>query len=289
MPNRYDLADELVRRYSLEKIDGYAPQFLLDMDPGGQWVALQGHQENAAVYDLVTGKIVWQPEGLSALCWLPGGRTALLTRKVSKMWPVKLEGPHRYSTPQVYKMHSLERWSWPEKQRRDGCLIAFPTGWPVYVTASPKGDLAVFQWQEQDSSGIEVFELTADEVRQRKELRYRAQTTLVECPVFSPDGRYVALACTIPFWWGPDLDNDDDDYLSPGGRFLVGEVVVLDTAEMVYRSLPVYEELPPGWSPCPSDISPPECCMMEEPKFLDETHVSVRLTTGGEWLLSFAS
>ena len=291
--NRFELAAEYVRRCHLNKIGTHDPNVFLDLHPSGEMAALQGYArptDQAAIFDLASGHILWQPEAVPALCWLPKSGNVLLIRVLYQHDAELHEGKIKILSPlQSEFLHYVECWKWPEKQRMSGCELTFPTGWPTYIAVSPREDLAVVQWQEQDDSGIELFALTETGPRPLPEASYRAGTHLTDYALFSPDGRYLILACTTPFWWQSDdeEDEDEDDLVSPGGRFQVGEIVVMDTQALTYHTLPVHEELPVGWSPRDPDTAP-EDYMLQAAEFPDSTHLSVRMMNDRTWILDLS-
>ena len=105
------------------------------------------------------------------------------------------------------------------------CALDFPTGWLVDLVLSPRGDLAVVQWMDQEESGLEFVALEADGPRQLAEtglpqlapLRgfpngggFPLNTSLVFRPVFSPDGRYLLLPWQDDIvWWSEDVYDVD--------------------------------------------------------------------------------
>jgi hypothetical protein len=79
--NRYEQAQEYVHRYQLSKIGTRDPYAFLDLHPGGELVVLQGEvnsRDQAAVFELTSGHILWQPEAVPVLCWLPNSGHILL-------------------------------------------------------------------------------------------------------------------------------------------------------------------------------------------------------------------
>ncbi len=64
---------------TFERLHGERPWQVLDRHPDGRHAALQviasleTTANRAGVWDLTTGRIVWAPDGVSALAWLPGG------------------------------------------------------------------------------------------------------------------------------------------------------------------------------------------------------------------------
>jgi hypothetical protein len=285
--NRYQQAEECVRNYRLDKIGTYEPSVFLDLHPAGGLAALQGYTNStnqAAVFDLASGHILWQPEGVPALCWLPNSGNILLIRDLYQRDPELHEGPIKIHSPlQSEFLHSVECWSWPEKRRLSGCELKVPTGWLTYIAASPRGNLAVVQWQEQDDSGIELFALTGADPHPLPKAGYRAGTHLTEYALFSPDGRYLVLACTVPDWWEPDEENDSP--VSPGGNFQVGEIVVLNTQSFTYRVLPIHKELQAGWSPKDPDSASVDY-MLQAADFTDLTHLCIHIMNDWTWIVN---
>lgn len=287
--DRYEQADKYVRTYRLDKIGTRDPGLFLDEHPAGGLAALQGYigsAEQAAIFDLTSGRILWQPEGVPALCWLPHSDNVLLIRDLYQRDPELHEGAIKILSPlQCEFLHYLECWSWPEKRRLSGCEITFPTGWLTFIARSPRGNLAVVQWQEQDASGIELFALTETGPYPLPNAGYRADSNLTDYALFCPDGRYLVLACTKRYWWEPG--DETDDLVSPGGHFQVGEVAVLDTQSLIYRTLPIHKGLPAGWSPKDPDTAP-EDYMLQATEFTGATNLCLHIMNEWTWIVDLA-
>jgi hypothetical protein len=158
------------------------------------------------------------------------------------------------------------------------CPIEFPTGWARELAGSPVGGLATVTWLEQDCAGIEVVRLGTDDGdyqivgTARHGSAYFVKPNLIQGPVFSPDGRLAAAACSRWSWWAP---GGDPETPSPGGRLKAGHLAVLDTATMSVSEHDVVTSVPAGWLPPSSDDE-----MMGEPEFADARTVRVSLPTG---------
>ena len=128
----------------------------------------------AGVWDEQTGMLVWAPRAV-AICWLRGGREVAVATE-------------QYAT-------EFERWSWPERERLSSCEVAHREGWADFVTVSPTDELAVVRWIDQTEAGFELVEIHPDGDRQLKRKGYRTgESNLIEGPVFSPSGRFLALS-----------------------------------------------------------------------------------------------
>lgn len=157
-------------------------------------------------------------------------------------------------------------------------------GWPVDLVLSPRGDLAVVQWQDQEESGLEFVALTSDGPRQIAEtglpqlgaLRgssngggFSLNSPLVFRPVFSPDGRYLLVPWQREMvWWSDE-----------GGEYTFGMISVLDWQERTRRAIPLIEHVLAGWRPQPREDGG-EGLLVEPPRFLDAERFDIALPTG---------
>ncbi len=159
---------------SFERLHGQRPWRVLDRHPDGRHIALQviavlhTTVDRAAVWDLGTGRIAWAPDGVSALAWLPdsGDHVALVHEEYKRApdHPAIIGSPLQREFAYTFALAS-----WPDHIPQARCPLKFPTGWPVDLVLSPRGDLAVVQWQDQSESGLEFVTITSDGPRQLAE------------------------------------------------------------------------------------------------------------------------
>jgi hypothetical protein len=274
----------MVKRFSgkyendFEPLHGDQPVVVLDEHPGGEFIAMRvsGGDERAAVWSTKSRKIVWQPEGVTALCWTPDGEEVLLVREFYEYQPEKHEVI--VTSLQSEYSHFLERRSWTDKKPVGQCEIRLPRGWIVNLLASPTGTLVCCVWNDQHEAGIELFSIAGKEVRQLGGRGYDGKhSNLLEGPVFSPDGCYLVLAFGNYAWWSPG----DPETPSLGGQRTVGWVVVGDMRADNYRVKNVQKIVPKGWLP-PNDPNDFRHVLLSCPSFTDSDHFKVVLPTGEE-------
>jgi hypothetical protein len=266
-----------------EPLGDAKPVALISSHPSGQYVALQvpGMPLNrAAVWETATGRLVWAPPDTVALSWMPDGREMILIRY---RYQRADDHPAMIVTPlqQEYSW-SLERRSWPERNRLRACpLERLLVGWFDDVVLSPRGDLAAVYWLEQSCAGVDLVALGEVDDKQLEDGSCSVGTNWVTGPLFSPDGRYLLLA-TGPgsLWWAPAAD-EDPDMPSPGGRFRVGDLVVfnVDTREQ-QAVVHVHTDLPVGW--LPESPESPETELLELAEFVTDSDFRLKLPTG-DW------
>jgi len=165
---------------------------------------------------------------------------------------------------------------------------------------SPRGDLAVVQWQNQEESGLEFVALKSEGPHQLTEtglpqlgpLRgfpngggFPLNTSLVFRQVFSPDGRYLLVPWQDEsVWWseaayGYDPERGRIAPTSPGGEYTMGMISVLDWQERTHHAIPLVEHLPVGWQPVPRNDGG-DGLLVEPPRFVDAERFTIALPTG---------
>lgn len=262
-----------------EPLAGMKPDRVLDRHPDGIHAAMQMATiplNRAAVWHTETGELCWSPRHTSALCWLPGGRELVLLRERYA------RSPRISRWSQSETTYVVERRTWPRRQRLSSCEVSFPSGWADGLTLSPTGDMAAVRWLEQDCAGFVLVALGPGRDHQLSEQGYRTEPNLIEGPVFSPDGRHLALSCGRTWWW---CERDwqrhaDTPPPSKGGRFEIGHVTIYDVAQAAYQEIVVEDEISPGWPPHDPDSF--EWVLLGEPRFVSDTAFTVRLPTGAE-------
>lgn len=267
---------------AFEPLDGAKPYTMLDRHPNGQFIALQAysaaaHGPRAAVWDAMSGKLAWKPDGTSALCWSSDGRHALLLRETYQRDP---QHPPIIASPlQSEFTYWLERQSWPEHTSLSTCGVKPPEGWVDRVVLSPRGEVAAVRWLEQDAAGFVLIGLGPDGDCQWPNAGYRtAPDNLVQGPVFSPDGRFLVLTCGCSFWWS--VDGEDPLQPATGGRYEVGHIAIYDLAERGAREILVEDEVREGW--LPDDPEDMRYELLGAPLFDSDREFTVMLPTGIE-------
>jgi hypothetical protein len=291
---------------SFEPLHGERFFWFLDRHPDDRHVALQviaslhTSAERAGVWDQYTGKLVWTPEGVSAIAWLHGGEQVALIHEEYHRAP---DHPAIIGSPlQREFSYTFVHATWPELSFIDSCGLAFPTGWPVDLVISPREDLAIVKWRDQEESGLEFVALGEKDPQQIENtgLQHLAplaltggkggggfplNTPLVFRPVFSPDGHYIVLTWQDEaVWWSSDAYSADDSGkivppVSLGGEFTTGTVTIIDWQERTHRSIPLVERLLAGWRPEPRDDGG-EGLLIEPPIFVDDEYFTLALPTG---------
>jgi hypothetical protein len=264
-----------------ERLGGARPTALISSHPDEQYVALHvsGSPLNrAGIWEVATGRLVWEPSDTVALSWMPDGGEMLLIRDLYQRAP---DHPAMIvSALQQEYAWSLERRSWPERNRLRTCPLQLSTGWFDDVVVSPRGDLAAAYWQEQDCAGFELVALGAVEDRQLEDGSCSVETNWATGPVFSPDGRYL-LPATGPgsLRWAPAAD-EDPNTPSPGGRFRVGDLLVYNVDTRERQVLHVHADIPAGWLPDEPESGEAELLQLTE--FVTDTTFRVKLPSG-DW------
>ena len=201
-----------MRLLGFEPLEGVAPVTFLDAHREGQLLALQATvtknvmSERAAVWEAMTGRLVWEPQDVCALCWMPSGTEILLVSETRGAASIDQK-------VQASPSYSLERLTWPEKQLQWKSELTFSEGWPKFIVASPIGAHLVAVWADQHSSGFEYFHLSSEGAVPMPGLGRRFNHHWIARPAFSPDGVLLFAAVTYAGWWKhtePTDVNDDD-------------------------------------------------------------------------------
>jgi hypothetical protein len=291
---------------SFEPLHGERFFWFLDRHPDDRHVALQviaslhTSTERAGVWDRYTGKLVWTPEGVSAIAWLHGGEQVALIHEEYHRAPVH---PARIGSPlQREFSYTFIHTTWAELCFIDSCGLAFPTGWPVDLVLSPREDLAIVKWRDQEESGLEFVALgeTGPQQIERTGLPHLAplghvkgdggggfplNTPLVTRAAFSPDGRYIVMAWQDdPVWWSSESYQWNKLHgrtapASPDGEFTMGTISLINWDERTHHAVPLVGRLPTGWRPEPRDDGG-EGLLIEAPVFVDAEHFTLALPIG---------
>lgn len=244
------------------KIGGKHPFWLLDRHPDGHHVALQatdsplnrgGVWETEPRRPFGSRRLVWEPSDAIAMAWTPsGGEIFVATFSETT--------------------YQLQRFRWPQLELLGSCPLHLPTGWIDWVGVSPNSDRVAVRWMEQDCAGFILVEAIGP--RQIDGAGYETEPNWISAPVFTPDGRYIAISCGRSSWWNADaLDSP-----SRGGTYEVGHVAVY---RMDYG--PAQEErlsvtIPRGW--LPNDPESGEAEFLGEPHFMSSNDFTVALPNG---------
>lgn len=252
---------------------------LTDRSSPCTWMIWRRGVEQAGVWDVRSGRLVWMPEDAVLVAWTENGRQVLVLRRSYQ------RDPNRSSvlaTPlQSEVRHFLERRSWPERKLLASCEIKFPTGCAEELAGSPTGNLATVTWVEQDCAGFVLVRCGTNSGDYqisgvgRYGHGYRVEPNLIQGPVFSPDGGYAAASCSLWSWWAP---GGDPETPSPGGRIKAGHLVILDTTVLNFTEREVFCDVPVGWLPPDSASGPME--MIGFPAFIDERSLRLDIPTG---------
>ncbi len=251
-----------------EKMPGGRPYRLLGSHPDGKHVALQAKEHHAgrsAVWEQETGHIVWKPERAIALAWLSNGTQIGALREAST-------APYEFAL-----------YTWPDTQLLHRCPLSPPPecGWMVDLVISPSGDLALCHWIDQSEAGFEFIDITPQGVFHDFQASYFLEgTNDVTRAVFSPGGESWVFGYKMyEVWWAPDPE-DIDTYDQParGGEYSLGTLQVFRKKQPLTRTIPLIATLPAGWLPADPDAE--EVLSLEDPVFLDEHHVQIRLPSG---------
>jgi hypothetical protein len=247
---------------------------LLQQHPDGQHVALQANvwircaTTRAGVWDVASGKLVWEPQDTLALCWNQDGDEIYLVRdsyQRSPDHPDRIIGPAQHETTYFF-----ERWAWCDPVMTGRCTIRPPTGWLDYVTVSPRGNLAAIRWIEQDCAGIVLVVLLGDGVQQLPAAQFRTEWNHVSRPIFSPNGRYLVLTSGSPLY------EDEEDEESEVFRCHLGFVWIYNTATDNARAVAIEEE----WHTIRETNA--RLGYLGEPRFVSADEFVVRLPTGAQ-------
>lgn len=263
-----------------QPIKGKEPFALLDRHPDGIHVGLQAPDSplnRAGVWNAGTRRLVWEPNETVALCWLTGGTEAALIRYAYEHEPDLHTGKVVIASPlQSEHSWSLERWSWPDRERKRYIRIASRTGWFDNVAASPNGDVVAALWMEQDCAGVELIQLDRYGDRQLVGRSLEVDTNWVTGPVFSPDGRVLLLFCGRgDSWWAPG--SYDEDTPSPGGTFDFGQVVIYDLESQARSARNIPVRVPQGW--LPRKPWSHRDFLLDEGRFVNGREIEIQLPT----------
>ena len=240
------------------------PQLLRDIDdywihgrhPSGRLLVAQVVDvlgEECAVWDLETGEPVWRPRA-SSISWSDDGNAVAI-----------LVGPWG---------DDFELRSWPGRDLISKCRVKPSACCNHHVSLSPRGDRAAVLWWHQTEGGVNLVALDEGEARHLVDEGYETnETNLVQGPVFSPDGKLVAITEGFIGWWLPDEAETPEGKPSPGGRFKRGRVTVVDVDSRAVDHVDVSGEVEEGWIP-PHD-SWEHFELLGKPRFLSRHEVIV--------------
>lgn len=283
---------------TFERFTSEPPYAVLDRHPGGAYVALVApvpwdgrSAAHAAVWATDSGRVVWRPEGLLALCWLPGGREMLVVRDRGVPKPhLAGVGFFRGERPErAWHMRTIERTTWPDDPTREEprALDAAPmptvAGEVMDIVPSPTDSLAAVVWLDQTEAGIELVSWADGSPLSHLPHRgyFGGHSNVMNTPTFSPDGRYLTLVYEAFAWWSGDAEDPEEP--SPGGTFPCGRVVMGDVMQGNYAEYPVRVTVPEGWVPegwTPDDPLQAEGEFLSRAEFTDAETLTVRLATG---------
>jgi len=271
---------------------GEEPTILCGRHPSEPLVAMQvapiePPHERVAVWDTTTADLVWAPENALALCWRGADEVVLLREQYSDDGRNDID-PARSSLHGAYTYY-LERHSWPPRSLLAVCplRLCLPEARPVYVALSPGDELVAVQWLSFDPSreGLELVALRPRGDHQVDNAGYRAAGDHISRPVFSPDGRYLAVASHWDGWW-TQQPNAHCDVPSEGGRFTVGQLVLLDlqaaeaSGDYRYHEIDLEENVPAGWL-C-EDPQTGDEAELSQPRFVGPIDLAITLPISGE-------
>ena len=216
------------------------PQLLRDIDeywvhgrhPSGQFLAAEVWdvlREECAVWDLETGDLVWRPRA-SSISWTDeGDMVALLVGEYGEDFELR---------------------SWPGRDLISKCKVKPSACCNEYVSLSPRGDRAAVLWWHQGEGGVNLVSLDRGGAKQLEDEGYETrETNLVQGPVFSSDGRLVAISEGFVWWWLPEDADSPEGTPSPGGRFRRGRVTAIEIDSGSLRQVDVFAEVAEGWVP----------------------------------------
>jgi hypothetical protein len=231
---------------------GSAPQIRLDTHPSGEYVAMQVldydqfETERAAVWSTRSKQIVWQPDNAKAISWTLDGAKALVITESHR--PTRREGIPKIRTPlQADISYHMDVFLWESRKQVSDTIVTAPTGWFVDLVAAPSGELAAAAWNDQTEAGIELIALS-DQPRQLKRRGYFGPTPYMYGPVFTADSGRVLCTFGKDCWWAADPEKQ-----SPGGKRLLGWLVIGDIERKRYTKQPIRAEVPKGWAPADPD------------------------------------
>jgi len=200
--------------------------------PEGTLVAAQwgggsgaGH---AAVWDVASKRVAWEPEGATSICWI--GDEVLATR---------LDPTCRHEVIDWYDRAS--------RARLGSIAITYPIGaWlthpPMLVACGPAQTVAAV-WIDQSEGGFELLRRGPAGWEQVTGWGYYAGSNRVEHGVFSSDARSFALPYGAPnAWW---------ERAKPDGSASCGMVAVIDLADGALGFVDLVAQLAPGWEHAP--------------------------------------
>jgi hypothetical protein len=236
-------------------------------------------EERAGVWDADTSRLVWNLEDASALAWFPGGGEVAAVARVFNPAPEK-RGIS--ATPfQSEFVWFFEKRSWPSHDLVASCLIRSSTGWFDGVTLSVGGDLAAVRWADQTETGFILVGIQSRVVEQIGGAEWAtAETNWIEGPAFNPAADRLAVSANpagAANWWGSEEDEDP----SPGGRFTVGNLIVLDREPRERHREPVEVDVPAGWRACDQY----ESRGLGYPRFVDNRTIALNVPIEGERLI----
>jgi hypothetical protein len=216
------------------------PPLLRDIDeywvhgrhPSGRLLAAEvfGVLANeCAVWDVESGELVWRPKARS-ISWSADGD--LVTLLVGR------DGD------------DFELRSWPERDLISKCRVKPWACCNTYVSLSPRGDRAAVLWWHQGEGGVNLVALDGGGARHLVDEGYETrETNLVQGPVFSSDGRLVAISEGFVWWWLPDDVDSPEGTPSPGGTLRRGRVTAIEIDSGSVRQVDVFGEVAEGWVP----------------------------------------
>lgn len=270
----HEFAPRLLGRFvdSAGRKLGYL-QFL-DRTADGRLLALQTPvwastlATRAGVWEASSGRLVWEPPDATAMCWSPDERYVLLIREWIDLsvqhvpWLIGPLGKPRYR---------LELLTWPDRRSVGRCQLGSTlpddefVGWYDFVVVSPRGDLAAIRWVDDYNAGVVLISLTGEELEETRRPGIRARWNAIHGPVFSPDGRVLAMTCGD--WRVNETDKAEDRS---------GWIWLYNSLNQRIWEIPLQPELPAGWSMDDWET------WIGEPRFVTNTQFSISLPGGQE-------
>ena len=236
---------------------------VLATSPDGTQLAAQwgayGDTGKAAIWDVATKQIVWEPADATSACW--AGDQLLVTRFDAQ------------------QKHEVVDWYDARTRERLGSVrVKYPIGaWlthPPKLVASRRGDLAAVRWMDQSEGGFELLRRGDAGWTQVERWGYYTGSNMLSELMFSDDGDRLALGFGPPLdreWW---LEPRDD------GTCMAGFIAVLDTTSGGVAFLDLKVQLPKKWKPDPKRSPAPEISSCSR------SGVEVELQTGEKRSLS---